>query len=109
MLSMKLCNPCQFKGRLPLHLACINGKSSIILLLLELNPWAVRQHDNQNRLPIHYAVNNLPDISKEALQQLVNKWQDLCYEFCIEQDLTDSDDSQYYLDKDEAKMMYIDE
>ncbi len=32
----------------------------------------------------------------------------MCYEFCIEQDLTDSDDSQYYLDEEEAKMMYSD-
>jgi len=56
-------------------------------------------------LPIHYAANNLPDISTEALQQLVNKWQDSCYKFCIEQDLTDSNHSQYYLDEEEANMM----
>jgi len=53
------------------------------------------------------SANNLPEISTEALQQLVNKWQDSCYKFCIEQDLTDSDDSQYYLNE-EAKMMYSD-
>jgi len=100
--------PADPKGRLPLHLACIHGKSSIIPLLLEHNPQAVRQCDNQNRLLIHYAANNLPDISTEALQQLVNKWQDSCYEFCIEQDLTDSDDSRYYLDEEEAKMMFDD-
>jgi len=70
--------PANPKGRLPLHLACIHGKSSIIPLLLEHNPQAVRQRDNQNRLPIHYAANNLPKTTTEALQQLVNKWQDLC-------------------------------
>ncbi len=96
------------KGRLPLHLACIHGKSSIIPLLLGQNPHAVRQRDNWNRLPIHYALNNLPDITTETLQQIVNKWQDLCYEFCIEHDLTDSDNSWYYLDKDEVHNMFDD-
>jgi len=86
------------KGRLPLHLACIHGKSSIIPLLIKHNPQAIRQCDYQNRLLIHYAASNIPKITTEALQQLVNKWQDLCYEFCIEQDLTDSDDSRYYVD-----------
>jgi len=38
--------PANPKGRLPLHLACIHGKSSIIPLLLEHNPQAVRQCDN---------------------------------------------------------------
>jgi len=58
--------PANPKGRLPLHLACIHGKSLIIPLLIEHNPQAVRQHDNQNRLPIHYAANNLPKITTEA-------------------------------------------
>jgi len=55
------------KGRLPLHLACIHGKSSILPLLLEQNPQAVGQCDNQNRLPIHYAASNIPKITTEAL------------------------------------------
>jgi len=88
------------KGRLPLHLACIHGKSSIISLLIQHNQQAVRQRDYRHRLPIHYAASNIPKITTESLQQLVNKWQDSCYEFCIEQDLTDSDDSRYYVDND---------
>ena len=47
-------------------------------------------------------------LSDETLQQLINKWQDLCYEFCIEQDVTDSDDSRYYLNKDEVHNMFDD-
>jgi len=65
--------PADPKGRLPLHLACIHGKLSIIPFLLEQNPHAVRQCDNKNRLPIHYALNNLPDITTETWQQLINK------------------------------------
>jgi len=48
--------PTDPKGRLPLHLAFIHGKSCIIPFLLEHNPDAVRQCDNQIRLPIHYAL-----------------------------------------------------
>jgi len=59
--------PANPKGRLPLHLACIHGKSSIIPFLLEQNPHAVRQYDNQNRLPIHYVSNNLPNNTTETL------------------------------------------
>jgi len=70
--------PADPKGQLPLHLACIHGKLSIIPFLLKLYPHAMRQCDNQNRLPIHYASNNLPDITTETLQQLVKKWQDSC-------------------------------
>ncbi len=63
--------PADPKGRLPLHLACIHGKSSIIPLLLKHNPQAVRQHGNQNRLPIHYAANNFYWIFQ---QKHCNNW-----------------------------------
>jgi len=92
--------PMDPKRRLPLHLACIHGISSIIPFLLQHNPNAVQQCDNCNRLPLHYASNNLPKITTEMLQQLINKWQELCFEFCIEQDLIDSDDNRYILEED---------
>ena len=97
MLSTKPCNPCQSKRKIAFASNLYPWEIFNYTITAQTHPHAVRQHDNQNRLPIHYAANNLPDISTEAL-----------YKFCIEQDLTDSDDSRYYLDEEEAKMMFDD-
>jgi len=76
------------------------GLLSIIPFLLQDNPDAVWQYDNHKRLPPHYASNNLSKITTEVLQQLNIKWQELCCKFCIEQDLTDSNNSRYIIEED---------
>jgi len=52
--------PCNLIGlKRPLHPAWIQGKLPIIPFLLQHNLDAVQHHDNCNRVPLHYASNNL--------------------------------------------------
>ena len=73
--------PTDSKGRLPLHLACISVKKSLIPYFIEKYPKAIKQHDNKNKLPIHYASAQIDAIRMDILHQLVETWSESCYKF----------------------------
>jgi len=69
------------KERLPLHLACIYGKSTIILYFIEKYPEAACIYNNKTKLPIHYTSANLA-IPSKTIQQLVLAFPKSSFEFC---------------------------
>jgi len=77
--------PCNLIGlKRPLHPAWIQGKLPIIPFLLQHNLDAVQHHDNCNRVPLHYASNNLAKKYRNAsttCQQMAR----IMLQFCIEQ------------------------
>jgi len=73
--------PTDPKERLPLHLACIYRKSTIFLYFIEKYAKAAQKHDNNLKLPIHYASANL-SITPETIQQLMLTWPESSFQFC---------------------------
>jgi len=79
------------KERLPLHLACIHGKSRIISYFIEKYAEAAHKCDNNSKLPIHYASANL-SITPKTIQQLVLAWPDSSFIFCPNKNKSNNDD-----------------
>ena len=90
------------KKRLPLHLACIYRKSTIISYFTEKYAEAAQKQDNSSKLPIHYASANL-SITPKTIQQLVLAWPESSFQFCpnkkeSDNDNNDNDDNMFEQD-----------
>ena len=87
------------KERLPLHLACIYGKSTIISYFIEKYAKAAQKHDNNSKLPIHYASANLT-ITPKTIQQLVLAWPESSFQFCPNKKESDNNDDNNMFKQD---------